>query len=79
VAGRDYRALVVRTSDASSAERAHLVREDSEASLCGIPRQALGPGLGGELVCPDCVDWLGRRRAVTGTFSAVRAPEKPKK
>ena len=56
-----------------------MVREDSEASLCGIPRQALGPGLGGELVCPDCVDWLGRRRAVTGTFSAVRAPEKPKK
>jgi len=77
MAGRDYRALVVRT-DVTRAERAHLVREDSEASLCGIPRQALGPGSGGELVCPDCVDWLGRRRAVTGTFSAVRAPEKPK-
>jgi hypothetical protein len=62
VAGADYRALVVRTANEDRAERAHLVREDSEAALCGIPRSALGPGEGNELVCSDCVDWLARRK-----------------
>lgn len=55
----------MRTGDASLAERAHLVGEDSEAALCGIPRSALGPGEGGELVCWDCVDWLARRKTAS--------------
>jgi hypothetical protein len=63
--GADYRALVLRTAEESLAERAHLVREDSEAALCGIPRAALGPGEGGELVCADCVDWLAKRKTAS--------------
>jgi len=65
VAGRDYRVLVARTAEEALADRAHLVREDSEAALCGIPRSALGPGDGGELVCSDCVDWLARRKTAS--------------
>ena len=77
MADHDYRVLVVRTGRESLADRLHLVREDAEATLCGIPRSALGPGQGGELVCPDCIDWLARRKTVSGPMKRVppRSPE----
>jgi hypothetical protein len=74
VAARDYRALVVRTGEEGLADLAHLVREDAEASLCGMPRSALGPGAGGELVCPDCIDWLARRKSNSGNLKKVIRP-----
>lgn len=44
-----------------------MVREDAEASLCGIPRPALDSDrLVDEFVCEDCIDWLLKRRAVSG-------------
>jgi len=47
----------------------HLVREDAEASLCGVPRAMLDSGgLADPVVCPDCVEWLPKRMAVTGKF-----------
>src|SRR5579864_1031059 len=66
---RDYRALVLRAGGRDGGSVLHLVREDAEASLCGIPRSALGPGHeADDLVCPDCIEWLLKRRAASGRF-----------
>ena len=66
---RDYRVFSDRVTQAKSGSALHLVREDAEASLCGIPRTALGAGgLADEFVCVDCIDWLLKRRAVSGKF-----------
>jgi len=47
----------------------HLVREDAEASLCGVPRAMLDSGrISDPVVCPDCIEWLPKRIAVTGRF-----------
>jgi len=74
--GRDYRALVETNAGKARAQRLHLVRDDAEASLCGIPRATLGHGAA-ELVCPDCIEWLGRRRAVSGIYPAVSREAAP--
>jgi hypothetical protein len=61
----------VLSSPAAVAERdsvLHLVREDAEASLCGIPRSALDDAALEQLVCSDCIDWLLRRRMASGQF-----------
>jgi len=51
----------------------HLVREDAEAALCGIPRSALAAGAEpGELICPDCIDWLSKRKAFSGRFRRAK-------
>ena len=71
--GRDYRALVETNAGKARAQRLHLVRDDAESSLCGIPRATLGHGAA-DLVCPDCIDWLGKRRAASGIFKAVPKP-----
>jgi hypothetical protein len=51
----------------------HLVREDAEASLCGLPRSSLSAkGVIEDIpVCRDCVDWTAKRW--TGTFKRVPA------
>jgi hypothetical protein len=67
---RDYRALTDRAAGRSSV--LHLVREAAEASLCGIPRTALGPGDAGELVCGDCIAWLPRRTAFSGKYPRAK-------
>jgi hypothetical protein len=60
--GRSYRALVKRSGGPSGGSVFHLIREDSETSLCGIPRAQLsGGGTFDELVCQECVDWLPKR------------------
>jgi hypothetical protein len=74
VAAHDYRVLVVRIAGPRRADRAHLVREDAEAALCGIPRSSLGPGPGGELVCADCTDWLAKRKTVSLGLKKVSRP-----
>jgi hypothetical protein len=51
----------------------HLIRDDAEASLCGIPRSSLTTaGSFDELVCADCLYWFEKRRAVSGTFPAAK-------
>jgi hypothetical protein len=67
----DYRAFSVRLTPLKADSLVHLVREDAEASLCGIPRSALGPALVDEYVCSECVEWLARRRAVSGQHARV--------
>jgi len=51
----------------------HLVREEAEASLCGLPRAALSStgGLDDTTVCRSCIDWIPRRW--TTTLPAVKA------
>lgn len=74
MANRTYRALVKRTGGPSGGTLLHLIREDAEASLCGIPRSSLTTAGGfDELVCDDCLEWFERRRAVSGAFPTVPA------
>ena len=61
VGARDYRVLGL-AEGSPRAGLLHLVREDAEASLCGIPRAALGDQTLDHLVCSDCIEWLNRRR-----------------
>jgi len=68
----DYRAFSLRLTSLEADSVVHLVREDAEASLCGIPRSALGPALIDEYVCSKCVEWLARRRAVSGEQPRVK-------
>jgi hypothetical protein len=47
----------------------HLVRDGSEASLCGLPKVALGPvTTNDELVCPQCIEWLPKRMAASAAY-----------
>ena len=71
----DYRALVKRSGGPSGASLLHLIREDAEASLCGIPRYHLSSGgMFDELVCRDCIDWLPKRLEATARQRRVDRP-----
>jgi hypothetical protein len=73
---RTYRALIKRGSTGEHGAFLHLIGEDAEASLCGIPRSSLTSGdVFDELVCSDCVDWLRRRN--TGTFLRLAKEPNP--
>jgi hypothetical protein len=66
---RAYRVLTVRVAGMPGRSFLHLVGEDSEASLCGLPRAALGAGrVDDDLVCPICIEWLPKRRAASSRF-----------
>ncbi len=70
---KSYRALIKRSGGPSGGSLIHLIRDDAEASLCGIPRPSLGTAGGfDELVCADCLEWFEKRRAVSGTFPAAK-------
>ena len=51
------RAMVKKSGGPSGgAAHIHLVRDGSEASLCGLPRESLGPlGTMDELMCEPCL------------------------
>ena len=68
----DYRVFSLRLTPLEADLGVHLVREDAEASLCGIPRSALGTALVDECVCSKCVEWLAKRRAVSGEQPRVK-------
>lgn len=64
-ASRRYRALA-RDVPARASEPVllHLIREDSETSLCGIPRaQLTGAAAPQAFVCGECLEWLPKRVA----------------
>jgi hypothetical protein len=44
VGSRNYRALIKRSTSPSGGTLLHLIRDDSEASLCGIPAAKHSPG-----------------------------------
>jgi hypothetical protein len=73
MAKRDYRAFSMRTAGPGDPSVLHLIREDAEASLCGIPRPALGPAaVSGDLVCTDCIEWLPKRQSFSGKFQRAK-------
>jgi hypothetical protein len=75
VGNRNYRALIKRAGGPSGGTLLHLIREDSETSLCGIPRAQLsGSGIFDELVCPECIDWLPRRMDFSTRHPKVERP-----
>lgn len=40
----------------------HLIHDHAEASLCGLPRVALGSTIQArDVVCQTCLDWLPKR------------------
>ncbi|HSS61374.1 MAG TPA: hypothetical protein VLK30_07955 [Candidatus Limnocylindrales bacterium] len=68
--------MSLRTASTAGTGKLHLARDDAEASLCGIPHTALGPGrLQDDFVCLDCIDWLVRRRMVSGQQQRVTKPK----
>ena len=52
----------------------HLVRENAEASLCGLPRASLSTSgtIDDATVCRECIDWTAKRW--TGTFQVPQEP-----
>jgi hypothetical protein len=57
-----YRALVKRSAGPSDGTLLHLIRDDSETSLCGILRAQFGGGGSfDEIVCPECIACLPKR------------------
>ena len=73
---RTYRALVKRSGGPLGSSPLHLIRDDAEASLCGIPRVSLSAAAGlDDVVCAECLTWFERRRAMSGAFPTV-APRK---
>jgi hypothetical protein len=73
---RNYRALIKRGARPSGGTLLHLIREDAEASLCGIPRSSLtSGGLFDELICPDCVARLSQRAKPSAPFKTVEPPD----
>lgn len=71
---RDYRVLIQRARAVPGGKLLHLVREDAESSLCGIPRTVLEDPIFDAFVCEDCIEWLLKRRSVTGQFRPVTRP-----
>lgn len=68
-----YHALVERAGHLGGS-LFHLVREGSEASLCGIHRDRLQPGRSlQEIVCSQCIEWLPKRLAASGQNSRVES------
>jgi len=63
---RDYRVFSLRAAAVKGDSVLHLVREDAEASLCGIPKSALDDPVPHQLVCADCIDWPHKLRLVSG-------------
>ena len=69
---RRYRALsgAARPHDHPSL---HLIREDSETSLCGIPRvQLSAPADADAFVCVECLEWLPKRVAFSGVYPRIQ-------
>jgi hypothetical protein len=68
----DYYALATSVAAHDQPHVLHLVRDDAEAALCGVPRRTLGVRTVPEgLVCDVCVEWLWRRRSVSAATKRV--------
>jgi hypothetical protein len=68
-----YRALINRVGGPGGGSPLHLIREDAEASLCGIPRSSLtGGGEFDQVVCTACLEWFDKRRKASGEHKAIR-------
>ena len=72
---RRYRGLIKRSNGQARGTVLHLIRDDAETSLCGIPRAQLSAaGSYDELVCEDCIDWLPKRLNFSEEHRRVERP-----
>ena len=79
MADKIYRALVSRTDNNSTGGALlHLIRDDNESSLCGIPRSSLDrAGSFDQVVCATCIDWLPKRAQASAIYPTYKPkPEK---
>ena len=69
-----YRALIKRgPGSPAGASLLHLIREDAETSLCGLPRSMLSSGgVFNEVVCPECIEYLPKRVAFSEQHPKVK-------
>jgi hypothetical protein len=73
---RDFQVLVGHSAG-SERRLLHLIREGAEASLCGIARSSLGQGdVAPGIVCPDCIEWLPKRLALSDRLRKVEKPNR---
>jgi hypothetical protein len=64
--------MAARTAERDPESVLHLIREDAEASLCGIPRPSLARGESlDDLVCDDCLEWFERRRDLSKRLRTI--------
>lgn len=67
-----YRALVSRTDNSEGGALLHLIRDDNESSLCGIPRSSLDrAGTLDQVVCSSCIEWLPKRAQASAIYPAI--------
>ncbi len=72
-----YRALVSRTENATGGALLHLIRDDNESSLCGIPRSSLDrAGALDQVVCGTCIDWLPKRVQASAIYATYKTEKK---
>ena len=72
---RRYRALIKSSSGQGRGTVLHLIRDDAETSLCGIPRAQLGAAGGyDELVCEECIEWLPKRLNFSDEHRRIERP-----
>ena len=72
-----YRALVSRTDNTEGGALLHLIRDDNESSLCGIPRSSLDrAGALDQVVCGSCIEWLPKRAQASAIYPALKIEQK---
>jgi len=72
-----YRALVSRTDNTEGGALLHLIRDDNESSLCGIPRSSLDrAGTLAQVVCGTCIEWLPKRALASAIYPAYKPEQK---
>jgi hypothetical protein len=68
-----YRVMVSREVGRGRDPRLHLLRDDLASSMCGLPREMLGPASRHlEIVCSDCIQWLRKGRPSSELKRAAR-------
>lgn len=64
--------LALKQSGSDGGPLLHLIRDDAEASLCGIPRSSLtGADNLDQVVCASCLEWFEKRRKITGEHKVI--------
>jgi len=77
MAEKIYRALVSKTDNATGGALLHLIRDDNESSLCGIPRTSLDrAGALDQVVCGTCIEWLPKRAMASAIYPTYKPQKK---
>ena len=77
MAEKIYRALVSKTDNAAGGALLHLIRDDNESSLCGIPRTSLDrAGALDQVVCGTCIEWLPKRAMASAIYPTYKPQKK---